>query len=393
MMKAMTDTGAMQRAIGDPALARLFTRRFVDTAERFDRLVDAAAWRILDRLGALPGADAVGPDEAAARLSLAPHTPGVFQFLYRKLADSGHLIAVEGRYVASGPPPDDFDLLASDFSAQEPNAATGAEILALLVEEAPAFFRGEKSGEEILFSPIRLPLWFRYFSNQNLLYSINNFLGAEILSRSLPISDATVLEVGGGAGSAAEAAIARCGRQIGRYRFTEVVPTFLRRGERAARAAANAASVANPAGAGTEIEAFRFDMTKPWGEQSVTPSSLDAVYSVNCFHVAPDLDMVLAEAFTALKPGGAVVVSECLKPGDPFRPIYVDFVFEFLTSFTNVMTHPVRRPAHGFLTPAAWRASFETAGFTGVEVHPDVERLGALFRNFFAGAVVARRPV
>ena len=25
-------------------------------------------------------------------------------------------------------------------------------------------------------------------------------------------------------------------------------------------------------------------------------------------------------------------------------------------------THPVRRPAHGFLTPAAWRASFEAAG-------------------------------
>ncbi|HEX7579070.1 MAG TPA: hypothetical protein VF580_03655, partial [Thermoanaerobaculia bacterium] len=146
-MKTMIDLDAMQGAIGDPALARFFTRRFVDAAERFDRLVDAAAWRILDRLGALPGAGAVGPDEAAARLSLAPHTPGVFQFLYRKLADSGHLIAVEGRYVASGPPPDDFDLLASDFSAQEPNAATGAEILALLVEEAPAFFRGEKSGE------------------------------------------------------------------------------------------------------------------------------------------------------------------------------------------------------------------------------------------------------
>lgn len=382
----------MRDAIGDPALASFFTPRFVDAAERFDRLVDAAAWRILERLGTLPGADAVGPGEEAARLSLSPHTLGVFRFFYRKLADSGHLIVVDRGYVANGPPPGDFDLLASEFSAQEPDAATGAEILALLVAEAGAFFHGEKSGEEILFSPIRLPVWFRYFSNQNLLYSINNLLGAEVLSRSLPMSGATVLEVGGGAGSAAEAAIARCGRQIGRYRFTEVVPTFLRRGERAARAAANAAAVSNPAGAGTEIEAFRFDMTKPWGEQGVVASSLDAVYSVNCFHVAPDLDAVLAEAFATLKPGGAVVVSECLKPGDPFRPIYVDFVFEFLTSFTNVTTHPVRRPAHGFLTPAAWRASFDAAGFTGVEVHPDVERLGTLFRNFFAGAVVARRP-
>jgi SAM-dependent methyltransferase len=384
MMKPMIDPDAMQAAIGDPALAPLFTRRFVEAAERFDRLVDAAAWRILGRLGALPDADAIGPGEEAARLSLSPHTLGVLRFLYRKLADSGHLIEVYRGYVANGPSPGDFDLLASDFSAREPDAATGAEILALLVEEAGAFFRGEKSGEEILFSPIRLPLWFRYFSNQNLLYSINNAIGAEVLARALPATGAEVLEVGGGAGSAAEMALRRSGAQLARYRFTEVVPTFLRRGERAARAAAST---------GTAIEAFRLDMTKPWEPQGVAPASLDAIYSVNCFHVAPNLDTLLAEVLTALKPGGAVVVSECLKPGDPFRPIYVDFVFEFLTSFTNVTTHPVRRPAHGFLTPAAWRASFEAAGFTGVEVHPDVERLGTLFRNFFAGAVVARRPV
>src|ERR1035437_10449534 len=54
MMKAMTDTGAMQRAIGDPALARLFTRRFVDTAERFDRLPDAPGGRDLHPAGGRP---------------------------------------------------------------------------------------------------------------------------------------------------------------------------------------------------------------------------------------------------------------------------------------------------------------------------------------------------
>ncbi len=382
----MVDTAAMQGAIGDPALAVFFTPRFVEAAERFDHLVDSAAWKILERLGARPGPEAVAPDEAPAALSLAPQALGVFRFLYRKLADSGRLAAAAGRYAASGPPPGDFDLLARDFSAREPDAATGAELLALLVEEAPAFFRGEKTGEEILFSPIRLPLWFRYFSNQNLLYSINNGIGAEVLARALPVAGAEVLEVGGGAGSAAELAIRRAGPQLARYRFTEVVPTFLRRGERAARAAAAGA------GAGAAVEAFKLDMTKPWEPQGVAPASLDAVYSVNCFHVAPDLDALLSEARTALKPGGAVVVSECLKPGDPFRPIYVDFVFEFLTSFTNVTTHPVRRPAHGFLTPSAWRASFEAAGLTGVEVHPDVERIGKEYRNFFAGAVVARKP-
>ena len=379
----MIDTAAMQAAIGDPALAALFTPRFVEAAERYDRLVDAAAWSILDRLGALPGPDPIDPGVAIAALPVAPQAEGVFRFLHGKLADSGRLTEAGGRYTPLGPPPGDFALLAADFSAKEPDAATGAEILALLVDEAPAFFRGEKSGEEILFSPIRLPLWFRYFSNQNLLYSVNNAIGAEVLARALPATGAEVLEVGGGAGSAAEMALRRAGAQVARYRFTEIVPTFLRRGERAARAAA-------PAGAA--IEAFKLDMTKPWEAQGVPPASLDAVYSVNCFHVAPDLDTLLAEVLAALKPGGAVVVSECLKPGDPFRPIYVDFVFEFLTSFTNVTTHPMKRPAHGFLTPAAWRASFEAAGFIGVEVHPDVERIGKEYRNYFAGAVVARKP-
>ena len=379
----MIDTGAMQAAICDPVLAALFTPRFVEAAERFDRLVDAAAWAVLGRLGARPGAEPIDPDAAAPPLGIDPRAAGVFRCLYRKLTDSGVLSESSGRFSLSGEVPGEFASLAADFAALEPAAATGAEIVALLVDEAEPFFRGTKSGEEILFSPIRLPLWFRYFSNQNLLYSINHAIGAEVLARVLPSSGAEVLEVGGGAGSAAEAALRRAGGQVARYRFTEVVPTFLRRGERAARAAAPA---------GTAVEAFKLDMTKPWEEQGVPPGSLDAVYSVNCFHVAPDLEALLGEALAALKPGGCVVVSECLKPGDPFRPIYVDFVFEFLTSFTNVATHPVRRPAHGFLTPAAWRASFEAAGFGAVEVHPDVERIGRDYRNFFVGAVVARKP-
>jgi SAM-dependent methyltransferase len=166
-----------------------------------------------------------------------------------------------------------------------------------------------------------------------------------------------------------------------RWRFTELVPTFARRGERAARAAA---------ASGTLVEAAKLDMTKPWAEQGVLPGTFDAVYSVNCFHVAPDLGFVLAEAKAALKPGGVVVVSECVKPGANPPPSYVDFVFDFLTSFTHVKTDPVLRPNHGFLSPAAWRASFAAAGFHGVEVLPDVDAVAARFPKFFVGALVAR---
>ncbi len=250
----------------------------------------------------------------------------------------------------------------------------------ILVAEAPAFFRGEKTGEEILFSPARLPLWIRYFSNANVLYAVNNALGAEVLSRVLPAA-ASVLEVGGGCGSAAEAALGRLGARVARWRFTEVVPAFLRRGERAARAAA---------AAGTAVEAAKLDMSRPWGEQGIHPGSFDAVYSVNCFHVAKDLGFVLREARGALKPGGVAVVSECLRPGIHDRPTYVEFVFDFLESFTAVETDPILRPTHGFLSPGAWRRSFAAAGFAGVEVIPDVDDLARHYPDFFVGAVVAR---
>jgi hypothetical protein len=69
----------------------------------------------------------------------------------------------------------------------------------------------------------------------------------------------------------------------------------------------------------------------------------------------------------------------------------VDFVFDFLTSFTDVMLDPVLRPNHGFLSPAAWRASLASAGFRDVIVLPDVDAVAARFPKFFVGALVARR--
>ncbi|MGZ6988718.1 MAG: class I SAM-dependent methyltransferase, partial [Thermoanaerobaculia bacterium] len=353
-------------AISDDAVRALFSQRFLVATEIYDELVDAACLRIVEEV-----ARGFSADE-----ELPSHTQPAFHYMVEKLIHAGFLRRVSeekapGR--AEAPPdasapihllrkynvaittksasrsgsqasPAAVESLAAELAATEPDAAVGAEIVSLLAAEAPEFFRGTKTGEEILFSPVRLPLWIRYFSNANILYAINNTLGAEALTRVLPPAGAEVLEIGGGCGSAAEEALRRLGSRVSRWRFTELVPTFARRGERAARAAA---------APGTLVEAAKLDMTKPWGEQGVAPGSFDAVYSVNCFHVAPDLGFVLAQAKAALKPGGVVVVSECVKPGAHPPPSYVDFIFNFLTSFTNVTLDPLLRPSHGFLSPAA----------------------------------------
>jgi SAM-dependent methyltransferase len=362
-------------------LEALFSERFMAATEIFDNLVNAACWRILETIGRLPPVEGEPEDAGTNAASVPPRARPAFRYLVRKLLSSGFLIRRDDLLCRSESPPASVETLTAELAACEKGAAVGAEIVTLLVDEAPAFFAGTRSGEEILFAPDRLPLWIQYFSNENVLYAVNNTLGAEILARSVP-SGAEILEVGGGCGSSAEAALRRLAGRVARYRFTEIVPAFARRGERTVRAAASP---------GTAVEAARLDMTKPWAEQGVARGSFDAVYSVNCFHVAPDLGFVLAEARAALKPGGAVVVSECIRPSVHDRPTYVEFIFDFLESFTNVATDPLLRPTHGFLTPDAWRRSFVAAGFGIVEVVPDIDRIARHYPDFFVGAVVARR--
>jgi SAM-dependent methyltransferase len=278
---------------------------------------------------------------------------------------------------------EDFDKVAAELARREPGAAVATEILQTLIDEAQRYFRGEASGDEILFAPQKLPLWLKYFSNGNLLYAINNTIGAEALSRLVPAAGGAfeILEIGGGCGSAADQALRKLGSSITRYRFTEVAETFARHGERAARAAASPSTV---------LESARLDMTTPWEAQGVEPGTFDVIYSVNCFHVAPDLDFVISEAAKALKPSGTVVVSECIRPTKLARPIHAEVIFDFLDSFTDVLTDPVKRPTHGFLTPAAWRATFEAAGLGDVTVLPDVDAVAEQYPDFVVGAIMAR---
>jgi len=312
MARSARDFPAVSAAIDDPAIRALFSERFLVATEIYDALVDAACWKLLGDIGALP-APGETRNEEEILLSVPSQARTVLRYMIEKLVDAGFLLRRSGGATASGdastPPdagspfylqreseyslaqtgrqPETVAALAAELASVEPDAAVGAEIVSLLADEGAAFFRGEKTGEEILFSPVRLPLWIRYFSNANILYAINNTLGAETLTRVLPLSRAEVLEIGGGCGSAAEAALRRLGPRVSRWRFTELVPTFARRGERAARAAAAPETL---------VEAAKLDMSRPWEAQGVAPGTFDAVYSVNCFHVAPDLGFVLAEA-------------------------------------------------------------------------------------------------
>jgi SAM-dependent methyltransferase len=386
------ELASLLRRIEDREIRSLFTPEFILCCEEFDRFTTDMVLRLVRELALdLPLSDGATAAALVDRMGFAPRAEIPLGWFLRKLAADGYLdsepVGRETRYRARGPlPSGDPDRSEARARSIDPRSMPPFAVVRAMVEHVPEFLRGEKTGEEILFSPVRLPLWFDYFSNDNLLYQINNRLGAEAVVRALPHGRrATVVEIGGGSGSAALAVAERLLRdaslaRVGRYVFTEIVPTFLRRAERALKARCP----------GLAVEYVRLDMDRDFEEQGVPRGIADVVYSVNTVHIAKDLNAALARIRETLKPGGAAVFSECVRPSEG-QPIYVEFVFNFLENFTGVATDAATRPNHGFLTPDNWRKAFEKAGFEKPEILPDVEELARHYDSFFVAAVTARR--
>ena len=389
------DLDTLLARIPDPAIRSLFSHEFILCAEQFDRFTIDSVLRLVHELGLEADlAEGSSCGQLLRRHGFSPRAEVPVRWFLRKLAAAGYLDATAAGaeddrvYRARGPlPTGDPDRAEAQARAIDPGSLPAFAVVRAMVEHVPEFLRGERTGEEILFAPARLPLWFDYFSNDNLLYQINNRLGAEAVSRALPSTrPATIVEIGGGSGSAALAVGERLARdaslaRVGRYVFTEIVPTFLRRAERSIR------------GRFPQLPAefLRLDMDRDFSEQGVEPGIADVVYAVNTVHIARDLGATLARIRATLKPGGLAVFSECVRPF-PGQPIYVEFVFNFLENFTGVTTDRETRPNHGFLTPEHWRAAFRAAGFERPEILPDVEELAKHYDSFFVAAVSARRP-
>jgi SAM-dependent methyltransferase len=255
-----------------------------------------------------------------------------------------------------------------------------------VARDYPAFLRGEVTGEDVLFSPRRFRFWVEYFSNDNGLYVVNNRVAAAAAARWLPDGDGlVVLELGGGLASGALALLEQLevsGRltAIGTYRFTEPVAPFLRRGEQVLRARYSA---------WTGLTSASLDMNRPFAEQGVAPRSVSLVYAVNTVHAAHDLEFTLGEVRQALRPGGRLVLAECVRPREP---IYAEFVFNLMQAFRSPRLHPRHRPHGGFLRPEHWTAALEAAGFEDVRFLPDIVRIHEAVPDFGVAAIGGTRP-
>ena len=385
---------ALLREMLPPYLLHVIDASFLRSHYLYDEFVYRLVLTVIRETGLESAIHEGGSAEAiAAREKLDVGQAVVpLDWMLRLLAARGVLEELSGapthEFRARGPlPAADPAAVRGEQLGHDPSWMPSYILAETVAQDYPGFLRGAVGGEEVLFSPRRLRLWVDFFSNGNGLYAVNNLTGAPAVERWVPPDDGVVLELGGGLGSGALAVLEGLGAAgrlgaIEEYRFTELVPAFLRRGEQALRAH-------RPEGVPMRFDPL--DMNRPFEAQGIAPSSVAAVYAVNTLHVAQDLDFTLAQILRTLRPGGWLIISECVR-SDPRQAIYAEFIFNLIQTFRSPRQHPVYRPNGGFLTPDQWKGAIESAGFGDTRFVPDITRIHRQVPDFFVSAIGATRP-
>ena len=363
--------------------AGLLSDTFRTACGRFDRYIGALAVELSHALE-IPSGTPVTPERLAAERDWRPGGGLALRWLLETLETYG-LASVDGDgwELAVDPPlhASAAEILA-DAVALLPETAPTYAVFDLCAKALPGVLAGTASGEATLFSPSTLALWFDYFSNSNPHYALNNSLAATALFRSVP-PGASIVEVGGGGGSAAQAALGALGgsgKAPLRYHFTELHPAFLRRGARAAQAAAPD---------GCTFTAGRYDIDAAPAAQGMETGQADAVWAVNTLHLAGNLPTALQHLRSLLRPGGVLVLGELLRP-TPTCGVHIELPFTLLEAYRNAPTDEAMRPRPGFMAIDGWRRALTTAGFAQVDVLPAAfSRCVDLYPGFYCGAITA----
>jgi len=310
----------------------------IDLARRLNLVDHLSQWRSVDDL--------------CSRLSFQPSFKFALHWILERLVE---IECVEARIDGNTRcyhlrctlrKPDLESLRAAALQIDPANAAT-LDLLDHAASLYPVVANGEQSGDRNLLGPQGVPLWLNYFHNDNLTYSVNNWVGAALaVERVSTQHTIRILEIGAGPGSASEILLRVFDERgllprVERYLVTEPNAFFLRR---------------------------------------------------NVMHISRDLLFSLSEARSALASDGWLVIGECLRPYFN-QPIYPELMFQILESFTNVQTDPEVRPNPGFLTAEQWRCAFTRAGFQRVEVAPDIDRIREIYPHFFTGAICGQNVV
>ncbi len=288
----------------------------------------------------------------------------------------------DGWLLRTAPPPVASAQLRAEAERLLPAARPAYEVLSLSAASLPGVLQGRLRGEDALFGPASLGLWFEYFSNANPHYAPNNALTALAIRRAAAPRP-RVLEVGGGGGSAAQLvlrALAEAGNAPEEYVFTEPQPAFLRRGVRALQ---------KEIPEGCEFRSQRFDIDVTPGDQGLDGARFDVVFGVNTVHLARDVVGTLRRLRGLLRPGGVMVLGELLRP-TPTAAVHLELPFSLLGSYGEVALADGIRERPGFMSAAGWGRALREAGFDQVTTLPErLQRCVEVYPGFYCGAITA----
>ena len=399
MNAPVVDAPKFETGRSDPRLAEclkefppaIFSERLYQSIELMERYSIELA---IDLLGKLNLMEQLGAwrsvDELCERLGFQPRFRVALRWILSRLLETGCIEAqsdggTQSYRIGKAPwEPDLKHVRALGLNIDPANAAT-LDLLDYAASAYPAVATG-RQGDHNLFGPQGVPLWLKYFNNDNLTYAVNNWVGAAAaVDRLSSRPTLRILEIGAGTGSATEALLTLLGERgllsrLERYVITEPNAYFRRCNQRKL-----AAQYPN-----LPLEWTTVNLDLLWNEQGVAPEEFHLVYAVNVMHISRNLLFSLNEARSALAVDGWLVIGECMRPYD-HQPMYPELMFQILDSFTDVKTDPEIRPNPGFLTAEQWRRAFSRAGFPRIEIAPDTERIREIYRHFFTGAVCGQK--
>lgn len=370
-----------------PLLADLpedvFDPAFIDACERLDHFVGALACEVARGLS-LPMGQPLDIDALIEGRALSPSSRPTLLWLLSTLELFGHAERTGEAWKLTGldgQPP--AAALRASATAADPSVAPAYEVLTLAAAALPGVLAGSVRGEDALFGPQTMGVWFSYFSNDNPLYAPSNRMTAVAAERAAGPSP-RVLELGGGGGSAAQELgrrLVAAGKTPWLYHFTELQPAFLRRGARAAQA------VLPPE---TAFQAFRYDINEPPWTQEVQPRHYDLIVAVNTVHLARDLSATLSMLHSLLAEDGALVLGELIRPAST-GTVHLELPFSLLSSYRDTASSGSSTRPAGFLTEGMWRQALQSAGFRHIQVLPaNLAQCVDLYPGFYSAALTAR---
>ena len=323
----------------------------------------ADALFMLDGLPKEPGGK-VNFERAAAWIGVVPARKRMFYRLFSILAESGWLSPVaDGWELTRIVRLNAFELEASARHQVDDSVVS---LLRHCAAALPDILRGHREPTEVLFSSENFGLLNQLYRLAPASQEAHQYLASTVTrALNVPRTVSKLLEIGAGTGSTTARILPALDGMDVRYLFTDVSSAFLHRAQREFAAYNN-------------IEYMVFDADLPPDRQGYELYSLDVILAANVVHATKDISRTLGHLRSLLKPGGRLLLLECIG-----RQPWLDVIFG-LTDGWWAFSDTGLRPDYPLIDIQDWANVLKQQGFDHVD--------SKIFGNYQA-VIEARIPV